>query len=70
MYIRRKTTSIFIFNISYSKKGVIRMNNTNNNNVQNNVDPNKKKKCNCEDKYGPKPFTTKNTSKPNSLKPN
>lgn len=29
----------------------------------NNVDPNKIKKCSCEDKYGPKPF---NASTPNN----
>ena len=42
-----------------------------NNNVYNpyNNDPNKTKKCNCEDKHGPKPFTSNNNqsvkNKPN-----
>ena len=29
-----------------------------------NIDPNKIKKCDCEDKYGPKPFTVSNTKQP------
>lgn len=28
----------------------------------NNTDPNKVKKCSCEDKYGPKPFNSNNNS--------
>jgi len=32
--------------------------------------PNKKKKCSCEDKYGPKPFTNENTSQSNNIKNN
>ena len=28
------------------------------NNNPNKQDPNKVKKCDCEDKYGPKPFST------------
>jgi len=30
-----------------------------------NPNPNKVKKCSCEDKYGPKPFTNSN-NKPNN----
>ena len=29
----------------------------------NNLDANKKKKCSCEDKYGPKPFSNTNDPK-------
>ena len=36
------------------------------NTSSNNNDPNKKKKCNCEDKVGPKPFYNPN----NQTKPN
>ena len=32
-----------------------------------NKDPNKVKKCNCEDKYGPKPFMNTNTNSKNSI---
>ena len=38
-------------------------------NPNNNQDPNKIKKCECEDKYGPKPFSPKE-QKTNSNKPN
>ena len=43
----------------------------NNNNIYSpyNNDPNKKKKCSCEDKYGPKPFTQNQNNKENK-KPN
>ena len=34
------------------------------------IDPNKVKKCNCEDELGPKPFNTNNGYKPNSNKSN
>lgn len=34
------------------------------------TDPNKIKKCNCEDKHGPKPFNTNTVYKPNSNKSN
>lgn len=59
----QKTTFIFIFHILYSKKGGIKMNNT-----QNSLNPNKGKKCPCEDKYGPKPFT-KNTQSTSNNNP-
>lgn len=40
-------------------------------NTSNNQDPNKVKKCNCEDKYGPKPFSSSNSTKsPSSNKAN
>jgi len=45
----------------------------NNYNNQYNQDPNKVKKCPCEDKYGPKPFNyqnNKSTSNSKSNKPN
>ena len=46
------------------KKGSEKMNN---NNIYSpyNGDPNKKKKCSCEDKYGPKPFTPNQNNKNN-----
>lgn len=31
-----------------------------------NSDPNKVKKCGCEDKYGPKPFNVSNVQQPNN----
>ena len=34
-----------------------------NDNYNPNNDPNKKKKCSCEDKYGPKPFSDESESK-------
>lgn len=39
------------------------------NNKQNKQDPNKIKKCNCEDKYGPRPFNA-NSNKVNKQKTN
>lgn len=38
------------------------------NNTTNKQDPNKVKKCSCEDKYGPKPFTA-NSNKVNKQSP-
>ena len=35
---------------------------------QNNIDPNKKKHCNCEDKTGPKPFYPSNNNQSNKTK--
>ena len=37
-------------------------------NPKNNTDPNKKKKCSCEDKYGPKPFSNTTNQQPNNSK--
>lgn len=42
------------------------MNNAPNPPLTNNTNPNKKKTCDCEDKYGPKPFST---NQPASNKP-
>lgn len=46
------------------------MNNNNSYNpyTKEKIDPNKKKKCSCEDKYGPKPFNSENTQKNNATK--
>jgi len=46
------------------------MNNNNKYTPYNSINPNKKKKCSCEDKYGPKPFTNTSNQPQNSNKPN
>ena len=58
---RQKTTLFLIVYIHYSKKGCEKMN------KEFNQDPNKVKKCNCEDKYGPKPFNYQ-SNKPTPIK--